>query len=82
MTQAVQVQEQQPVGEDGPKPWHVLLATWLGGVFDGFDSSIFAMVLFPAMSELIGSKSTSEVGIYGSYVIALFLVGWAIGAAF
>lgn len=82
VTQAVQLQEHQPVNEDGPKPWHVLLATWLGGVFDGFDSSIFAMVLFPAMSELIGSKSPSEVGVYGSYVIALFLVGWAIGAAF
>lgn len=81
VTQTLQVQEHQHK-EDGPKPWHVLLATWLGGVFDGFDSSIFAMVLVPCVSELIGSKSSSLVGQHGSYIIALFLVGWAIGAAF
>jgi len=81
MSQAIEVQEQKHA-EDGPKPWHVLLATWLGGVFDGFDSSIFAMVLFPAVSELIGSKDSASVGQFGSYIIALFLVGWAIGAAF
>lgn len=81
LMQTVEIQEEQHKG-DGPKPWHVLLATWLGGVFDGFDSSIFAMVLFPAVSELIGTKDSSSVGQYGSYIIAMFLVGWAIGAAF
>ena len=81
VTQAVAVHESKPKG-DGPKPWHVLLATWLGGVFDGFDSSIFAMVLTPAVSELIGSNSSAMVGQYGSYIIALFLVGWAVGAGF
>lgn len=81
VTQTVEIQEEQHKG-DGPKPWHVLLATWLGGVFDGFDSSIFAMVLFPAVSELIGSKDPASVGQFGSYIIAMFLVGWAIGAAF
>ncbi len=81
VTQTLQVQEHQHK-DDGPKPWHVLLATWLGGVFDGFDSSIFAMVLVPCVSELVGSKSSAVVGQHGSYIIALFLVGWAIGAAF
>ena len=81
LMQTVEIQEEQHKG-DGPKPWHVLLATWLGGVFDGFDSSIFAMVLFPAVSELIGSKDAASVGQFGSYIIAVFLVGWAIGAAF
>ena len=33
-----------------PNPWHAFIATWLGGVFDGMDSSIFAIVLFPALS--------------------------------
>jgi MFS family permease len=62
--------------------WHVLLVTWLGGVFDGMDSSIFAMVLFPALSDLLGTKSHAEVGMYGSYIIALFMLGWAAGAMF
>ncbi len=64
----------------GPSRWHVLIATWLGGVFDGMDSSIFAMVLFPALSELLHTQSHAVVGQYGSYVIALFMLGWALGA--
>ncbi len=64
----------------GPSQWHALLATWLGGVFDGMDSSIFAIVLYPALSELLGTTSYADVGVHGSYIIALFMVGWAIGA--
>ncbi len=64
----------------GPSRWHALLATWLGGVFDGMDSSIFAIVLYPALSELLGTTSYADVGVHGSYIIALFMVGWAIGA--
>jgi MFS family permease len=65
-----------------PLPWHTFIATWLGGVFDGMDSSIFAMVLYPSLSDLLHTKSYSIVGQYGSYIIAMFMVGWAIGAVF
>lgn len=65
---------------EGAKPWHVLLATWLGGVFDGMDSSIFAIVLYPALSQLLGTSSHTVVGQHGSYIIALFMLGWALGA--
>lgn len=65
-----------------PNPWHAFIATWLGGVFDGMDSSIFAIVLFPALSELLNTHSHSVVGQFGSYIIAMFMVGWAIGAVF
>ena len=63
-------------------PWHTFIATWLGGVFDGMDSSIFAMVLYPALSDLLHTTSHSTVGQVGSYIIAMFMVGWAIGAVF
>lgn len=63
-------------------PWHVLFATWLGGVADGMDSSIFAIILYPALSDLLHTTSHATVGIYGSYVIALFMLGWAAGAFF
>lgn len=73
-----------PSVETSAKPqvnhWHVFLATWLGGVFDGMDSSIFAIVLYPSLSELLHTTSHTEVGVYGSYIIALFMVGWAIGS--
>ncbi len=63
-------------------PWHVLFATWLGGVADGMDSSIFAIILYPALSDLLHTTSHATVGVYGSYVIALFMAGWAVGAFF
>jgi MFS family permease len=66
--------------EQSNRPWHVLLATWLGGVFDGMDSSIFAIVLFPALSELMHTNSHAVAGQYGSYIVAFFMVGWALGA--
>jgi MFS family permease len=59
--------------------WHVLLATWLGEMFDGMDASIFVLVLFPALSELLNTKSHSEVGVYGSIILATFMIGWAVG---
>jgi MFS family permease len=64
----------------GPSRWHALLATWLGGVFDGMDSSIFAIVLFPALSDLLHTNSHAIVALHGSYIIALFMFGWAAGA--
>lgn len=60
--------------------WQVLLATWLGEMFDGMDASIFVLVLFPAMSDLLKTTSHSTVGLYGSIVMATFMSGWAIGA--
>lgn len=69
-----------PQTATGSSHWHVLLATWLGGVFDGMDSSIFAIILYPSLSELLHTTSHSIVGLHGSYIVALFMVGWAIGA--
>ncbi len=60
--------------------WHVLLATWLGELFDGMDASIFVLVLFPALSELTGSTSHSTIGLVGSVLLAIFMLGWACGA--
>lgn len=78
--------ESLPIAITPPKaanaPLHVLLATWLGGVFDGMDSSIFAIILYPALSELLGTQSHSTVASHGSYIVALFMVGWAFGAMF
>lgn len=75
----------QPVAHSGEQAaqrarWHVLLATWLGELFDGMDASIYVLVLFPAVSELIGTSSHAIVGQYGSVILAIFMIGWAFGA--
>ena len=67
-------------GIGGPSNLHVLLATWLGELFDGMDASICVLVLFPALSELVGSTSHSTVGLIGSVILATFMLGWALGA--
>ena len=73
-----QAQLDTPAQVDSSR-WHVLLATWLGEMFDGMDASIFVLVIFPALSELLNTKSHSVVGVYASIIIATFMLGWAIG---
>lgn len=57
-------------------------AAWGGWTLDGMDSFIYALVLAPAMTELLpksGIAATpANTGYYGSLLFALFLVGWGI----
>jgi MFS family permease len=57
-------------------------AAWGGLVLDGMDSFIYALVLTPALTELLprsGVAATpANVGLVGSILFALFLVGWGL----
>ncbi len=57
-------------------------AAWAGWTLDGMDSVIYALVLSPALNELLpksGIKATpATVGYTGSVLFALFLVGWGL----
>src|SRR5947199_7564975 len=57
-------------------------ASWGGWALDGMDSFIYALVLVPALRELLprsGIAATTEnVGFYGGLLFALFLVGWGL----
>ncbi len=57
-------------------------AAWGGWTLDGMDSFIYALVLAPAMSELLPKSgiavNPANTGYYGSLLFALFLVGWGI----
>ena len=59
-------------------------AAWTGWTLDGMDSVIYALVLTPALTELIPKSgmelSPARLGYVGSVMFALFLVGW--GCAF
>ena len=56
------------------------LAAWGGWALDGMDSFIYALVLVPALTELLprsGIEATpANIGYYGSILFALFLFGW------
>ncbi|MGH8779665.1 MFS transporter [Paraburkholderia sp.] len=55
-------------------------AAWFGWTLDGMDSVIYALVLIPALKELLprsGYAATpGTIGFAGSLLFALFLVGW------
>jgi MFS family permease len=55
-------------------------AAWGGWALDGMDSFIYALVLVPAMRELLPRSgipaNTRTIGYYGGLMFALFLIGW------
>src|SRR3989442_2336830 len=55
---------------------------WAGWTLDGMDSFIYALVLAPALTELLpksGYAATpGNVGLAGSILFALFLAGWGL----
>jgi MFS family permease len=64
--------------------WLVLCVAWLGWVFDSMDSTIYALVLQPALLDLLrapggGPVTADVIGWYGGIIFSIFLIGWAIG---
>ncbi len=65
--------------------WLVLLVAWLGWVFDSMDATIYALVLQPALHELLAGTATGRevsaesIAWHGGIIFAVFLVGWAVG---
>ncbi len=58
---------------------------WLGWVFDSMDATIYAIVLHPALHDLLHAGpggapvSDGDIGKYGGIIFSIFLIGWAIG---
>lgn len=57
----------------------VFVCCWLGGIFDGMDSTLMSVALPSAIGELIHSTDKVQVSQIGSYVGAIFLFGWMLG---
>lgn len=68
-----------------PYQWRVLFVAWLAWVFDSMDATIYAIVLHPALQDLLspsvsgGSAPDEAIGWYGGIIFSIFLIGWAIG---
>src|SRR5262245_38875221 len=60
-------------------------AAWAGWMLDGMDAFIYALVLAPALAELLPRSGVAvnqgNVGYYGSVLQALFLLGWGLSMA-
>jgi MFS family permease len=57
-------------------------AAWAGWTLDGMDAFIYALVLVPALTELLPRSgltvTAGNIGYYGSILQALFLLGWGL----
>lgn len=57
-------------------------AAWGGWTLDGMDSFIYALVLSPALTELLPksgiANTPGNIGLAGSILFALFLIGWGL----
>jgi MFS family permease len=62
-----------------PYQWRVLLCACLGWALDIMDGYLYAIILFPAMSDLLGTSESAVIGLYGGIVLSIFMIGWALG---
>jgi MFS family permease len=57
-------------------------AAWGGWTLDGMDSFIYALVMVPALRELLPRSGirgdAANTGFYGGLLFALFLIGWGL----
>jgi MFS family permease len=58
------------------------LAAYAGWTLDGMDAFIYGLVLVPALRELLPASgieaTTANIGIWGSFLFAMFLAGWGL----
>ncbi|MBZ0186726.1 MAG: MFS transporter [Candidatus Obscuribacterales bacterium] len=78
----VDAQEKSGGESGGHAPWHAMAVAWLGEMFDAMDATIYFIVLFPALSELLHTKDASAIGWHGGLILAMFMVGWSLGSVF
>lgn len=63
--------------------WQVFLVAWLGWSLDSADFGLFALVLRPALTELLGGNpSGTDIGRVGGILAMTGLLGWAFGGFF
>ena len=63
----------------GSGKWLALAAVLLGWMFDGLEMGLFPLVARPAMMDLMGPDAATKFGPWMANIIALFLVGAALG---
>ncbi len=63
--------------------WLVLLAAFLGWMFDGLEMGIFPLVARPALQSMMPAEAAAApdqfIGLWMGHITALFLVGAALG---
>ena len=79
LTHAQPVRTKTPLTSNQKKGF---LAAYAGWTLDGMDAFIYALVLVPALRELLPASgiaaTTVNIGVWGSILFAMFLLGWGL----
>src|ERR671930_2240060 len=59
--------------------WNTLVASQLGWLFDGYETYALIISVGVALRQLLDPASYGQIPVYAGTVIALTLLGWAIG---
>jgi MFS family permease len=59
--------------------WKALAASWLGWMFDGYETFALVLVAAPALRQLLAADALPQLPIYIGGLLAATLVGWATG---
>jgi MFS family permease len=59
--------------------WRVLRASFLGWIFDGYETTALILVLAPALRQLLEPSQMPALSSYAGWLLAMTLLGWASG---
>src|SRR4029453_12988840 len=59
--------------------WMVLLAAFLGWMFDGYEIGLFPLIARPALRNLLADPGDAQIGQWMGVITACFLIGAASG---
>jgi MFS family permease len=76
--------EKATLREISPQQWKSGLAACLGWLFDGLDMHLYTLVAGPFVASLLAVSDPSDprVRTYSGWILAAFLLGWALGGGF
>ena len=55
--------------------WFVLVAAFLGWMFDGVEMGLFPLVARPALQDLLHITDDAQIAYWNSIIVACFLLG-------
>lgn len=59
--------------------WLVLIASFLGWLFDGYEQGLFGVIARPALHDVLGGAGDVRIGPWMGHITACFLIGAAAG---
>src|SRR6267143_201775 len=63
----------------GTARWRALAASWLGWMFDGYETYALVLVMTPALHQLLAPDRLPKASIYMGGLLTVTLLGWAAG---